>query len=98
MGVYEVKAQARCVAHPAIESPWSAATIRDLLKKLGISADQLVRRKEYQALELEDGDEESLIQAMADHPQIIERPIVVVGRKARLGRPPENVLDLLNLA
>ena len=80
-----------------LKTPPDKKTIRDLLRKLGISARQLIRRKEYRALDLpETDDEERLIQAMADHPQIIERPIVVMGREARLGRPPENVLDLLS--
>lgn len=80
-----------------LQEPPTKKTLRELLRKLGISAHQLIRRKEYLALELPETDDEArLIQAMADHPEIIERPIVVVGREARLGRPPENVLDLLS--
>ena len=39
--------------------------------------------------------DEALIQAMADHPILIERPLAVAGGKAAIGRPPENLLDLL---
>ena len=79
-----------------LNTPPDAATIQAILKKLGIEAAQLIRRKEYLALELpETDDPEQLIARMAAHPEIIERPIVVCGAKARLGRPPEQVLDIL---
>jgi arsenate reductase len=79
-----------------LKTPPDEKTVAGLLKKLGISAAELVRRKEHKALGLPDTDDEKeLIARMASHPQIIERPIVVCGRKARLGRPPENVLEIL---
>ncbi|MDA1049582.1 MAG: arsenate reductase (glutaredoxin) [Planctomycetota bacterium] len=79
-----------------LKSPPDEATIRALLKKLGIEAEQLIRRKEYAALGLPDSnDPQVLIARMAAHPEIIERPIVVKGSKARLGRPPEQVLEIL---
>ncbi len=72
------------------------ATIRSLLKKLDIEAIQLMRRKEYKALGLPESDDpHALIARMAAHPEIIERPIVVKGAKARLGRTPEQVLEIL---
>ena len=72
------------------------ATIRSLLKKLGIEAIQLIRRKEYKALGLPESDDpQELIARMAAHPEIIERPIVVKGARAQLGRPPEQVLEIL---
>ena len=71
----------------------------DLLKKLGMSAGQLVRRGEeaYKicGLSKESGDDQ-ILAAMAEHPKLIERPIVVRGDRAVLGRPPENVLELLD--
>lgn len=73
--------------------------IRALLAKLGIDAAQLVRRgeAEYKACGLSgDSTEDELIAAMASHPRLIERPIVVRGDRAVLGRPPENVRDLLD--
>lgn len=82
-----------------LEQPPSVATLRELLSKLGISARELLRKSEdeYKALGLGDGglDDESLIAAMAEHPRLIERPIVTSGDRAVLGRPPENVMELL---
>ena len=74
------------------------AEIRGLLKKLGLTAAQLVRRGEdaYKACGLgKDSSDDEIIAAMASHPKLIERPIVVRGGKAVLGRPPENALELL---
>ncbi|ELY7391961.1 arsenate reductase (glutaredoxin) [Cronobacter universalis] len=83
-----------------LETPPDAATIKTLLKQLGFSqAHELMRTKEdlYKTLNLADPSlsEEALIQAMVDNPKLIERPIVVSHGKARLGRPPEQVLDIL---
>ena len=79
-----------------LKTPPDAATLRLLLEKLHIEPQELIRKKEYNALALpETDDAEELIARMAEHPEIIERPIVVVGAKARLGRPPENVLEIL---
>ncbi len=79
-----------------LKEPPDAQTLRRLLKQLGLSASDLVRRKEYRQLGLaEPANEDELIEQMAAHPQVIERPIVVVGEKARLGRPPENVDEIL---
>ena len=56
----------------------------------------LVRKKEAKDLGLEPtDDEDELIARLAAHPKIMERPIVVHGAKARIGRPPENVLEIL---
>ncbi|ELY3760164.1 arsenate reductase (glutaredoxin) [Cronobacter universalis] len=83
-----------------LETPPDAATIKTLVKQLGFSqARELMRTKEdlYKTLNLADPSlsEEALIQAMVDNPKLIERPIVVSHGKARLGRPPEQVLDIL---
>ena len=70
-----------------------------LLRKLGMSAGQLVRRGEeaYKASGLNAGStDDEIIAAMAAHPKLIERPIVVRGERAVLGRPPENVLELID--
>jgi arsenate reductase (glutaredoxin) len=89
--------------HPKIvlylETPLTAAEIAGLLKKLGLTAAQLVRRgeEEYRASGLgKDSSDEEILAAMAKHPKLIERPIVVRGNKAVLGRPPENVLAVLD--
>ncbi|EIZ9128073.1 arsenate reductase (glutaredoxin) [Cronobacter sakazakii] len=83
-----------------LETPPDAATIKTLLNQLGFSqAGELMRTKEdlYKTLNLADPSlsEEALIQAMVDNPKLIERPIVISHGKARLGRPPEQVLEIL---
>jgi len=81
-----------------LETPLSAPEIRDLLAKLDIDAADLVRRGEaqYQLAGLGKGSSaEDYIAALAAYPRLLERPVVVCGSKAVLGRPPENVLDLL---
>lgn len=82
-----------------LETQPDAAEIRSLLSKLGKSAAELVRRGEeaYKSSGLsKDSSEEELVAAMAAHPKLIERPIVVRGERAVLGRPPENVNDLID--
>lgn len=79
-----------------LKTPPDRATLKKLLKQLGKSPAEVIRKKEHRALGLPDTDDsEELLQRMADHPEIIERPIVVSGGKARLGRPPEDVLEIL---
>lgn len=82
-----------------LETPPDAAQLRDLLGKLGIGARELLRtgEDEYKTLNLADTrlSDEQLIAAMAAHPKLIERPILVVGDKAAIGRPPESVLEIL---
>ncbi|RUO79187.1 arsenate reductase (glutaredoxin) [Pseudidiomarina taiwanensis] len=82
-----------------LKQPLSAATLQQLIKALGFSsARELMRTKEdiYKELKLADvSDEDALLEAMVAHPKLIERPIVVVGDSARLGRPPEQVLEIL---
>lgn len=81
-----------------LKTPPDAATLAELIGKLGIPAKALLRKGEdaYKALGLKDVDDESaLIAAMAAHPVLIERPILVNGAKAAIGRPPEAVLDIL---
>jgi arsenate reductase len=82
-----------------LDTPPDAARLRDLLGKLGIGARALLRtgEDEYKTLNLADASlsDEQLIAAMAAHPKLIERPILVVGDKAVIGRPPENILEIL---
>jgi arsenate reductase len=79
-----------------LKTPPSESTLAGLLKKLGMQPVELIRKKEYRALQLPDTDDvRELIAQMVLHPEIIERPIVVCGSKAVLGRPPENALELL---
>ncbi len=80
-----------------LKSPPTASQLQAMLKKLGMKAGELLRRKEpaWRELGLDPGDEAAVIRAMTEHPILIERPVVVKGDKAVLGRPPENVLKLL---
>lgn len=82
-----------------LDTPPDADHIRQLLAWLGMSsARQLMRTKEAIYAELNLAavqDEQALISAMVAHPKLMERPIVVNGNKAALGRPPEQVLDIL---
>jgi len=84
---------------PYLDDPPDALTLKRLLSQLGLSARELMRRKEgrYRELGLDDPElsEDDLIRAMTENPILIERPIVVTTRGARLGRPPENVLEIL---
>jgi arsenate reductase len=82
-----------------LEDPPDAAELRSLLAMLGIGARDLLRtgEPEYRDLGLDDEslNEDRLIAAMAAAPRLIERPIVVAGRRAAIGRPPEAVLEIL---
>lgn len=82
-----------------LETPPTAAQLRALLDKLGLSARQLLRtgEDEYKSLALANSElsEAELIEAMVEHPRLIERPILVAGDKAIVGRPPERVLEIL---
>lgn len=82
-----------------LDNPPSKAALKSLVKKLGLkSAREMMRTKEdlYKELGLAaEIKEAALIDAMAEHPVLIERPIVVNGGKAAIGRPPENALDIL---
>jgi len=82
-----------------LETPPSAAALKALVKKLGLSSPRdMMRTKEtpYKELSLKDVDAAApLIAAMAENPVLIERPIVVNGDKAAIGRPPDAVLDIL---
>lgn len=82
-----------------LKTPPSARELADLLAKLGMEPRALMRRgePEYEAAGLDDPTlgKAELIAAMVAHPILIERPIVVKGKKAALGRPPEAVLKIL---
>lgn len=81
-----------------LKEPPSADELRAILKKLKMSPRDLMRKGEtaYKELGLDDAkfDDEKLIRAMVENPILIERPIVVSGGKAKIGRPPESVLEI----
>ena len=82
-----------------LETPLDAAQLEALLGKLGISARQLLRtgEDEYKTLNLADASlsEAQLMAAIAAHPKLMERPILATADKAVIGRPPENILEIL---
>jgi arsenate reductase len=82
-----------------LETPPSREELQSLLAKLGKRASELVRRgeEEFKAAGLGAASTETdWLQALVTHPRLIERPIVEYGDRAVLGRPPENVLELLD--
>jgi arsenate reductase len=82
-----------------LKTPPSATQLGHILALLGREPRELMRsgETEYKALGLDDPalDRATLIQAMVDHPKLIERPILLTPHKAALGRPPETVLEIL---
>ena len=80
-----------------LDDPLSIEEIKDLLIKLNTTADQIVRKNEeiYKKLNLKDSNQDLLIEKISKNPILLERPIVVKGKKAIIGRPPENVKKLL---
>ncbi|MDT8387957.1 MAG: arsenate reductase (glutaredoxin) [Thiogranum sp.] len=82
-----------------LESPPDAAQLDELLKLLQLQPRDLIRNEEAEYAELGLDDPaltcEQLIQAMVGHPRLIQRPIVVHGDRAALGRPPERILEIL---
>ena len=83
-----------------LKTPPDATTLDGFLKKLGMEPRDLMRKGEAPYKELGLGAEgltkRELVAAMADNPVLIERPVVIRGDRAALGRPPENVLALLD--
>ena len=81
-----------------LDNPPSKEELKKLLAMLGLKPRELMRTKEaiYKELGLKDiDDDEKLIEAMVEHPRLIERPIVIKDGKAVIGRPPVKVLDVL---
>jgi len=82
-----------------LETPPSAEEIDRILRLLKLEPRQLMRptEAEYVDLNLSDNSlsRKQLIDAMVEHPRLIQRPIVLANGKASLGRPPENVLEIL---
>ena len=82
-----------------LKNPPTAEKLKEILSQLGIAPRDLMRKKEdaYKELGLANSSlsDEDLIGFMVTHPILIERPIAVANGKAALGRPPEQVLDIL---
>jgi len=82
-----------------LKEPPSTATLDHLVTLLGVEPREMMRHgeSEYRELGLDDPNlgRAALLQAVADHPRLLERPIVVNGDRAAIGRPPERVLEIL---
>ena len=82
-----------------LEAPPSSGELADVIARLGIDPWALLRRGEAVFKELglsKDSGSKTIIEAMCQHPILIERPVVIRGDRAALGRPPETVLTLLD--
>lgn len=82
-----------------LKNPPSAKDLSAVISKLGITPRELLRSKEaeYKEAGLDDKSvsDEQIIAAMCTYPKLIERPIVINGNQARIGRPPQQVLEIL---
>jgi len=82
-----------------LSTPPNTTELNEVLNLLGLNPRELMRKHEapYKENKLDNPDlsREQLIQAMIDNPILIERPIIINGNKATIGRPPERVLDIL---
>lgn len=81
------------------ETPLDAEQLRELIEQMGIAPRDLLRKSEqvYRDLNLgkREVSDDELIRLMVEHPDLIQRPIVVRGNKAVLARPPQNLEELL---
>jgi len=82
-----------------LQTPPDKATLKNILQELNLAPRDIMRKKEacYKELNLADTDldEDALLDAIVDNPILLERPIVVAGKRVAIGRPPENVLAIL---
>ena len=82
-----------------LKTPPTPAELQQILQQLDIRPRDLLRKTEsiYKELGLSDAQlsDEDLIKTMCEHPKLIERPIVIKDHHAKVGRPPESVLDIL---
>jgi arsenate reductase (glutaredoxin) len=81
-----------------LRHPPPSATLKQLVAKLGADAHELVRTSEpeYRAFVAAHGEPsgDALLELLAEEPRLLQRPIVEVGARARIGRPPERILEL----
>ena len=82
-----------------IDNPLSISELKKLSKKLNLKPKDFIRKREQNFIDLKLGDQldndEVLFEAMSRFPKLIERPIVVNGEKATIGRPPEKILEII---
>ncbi|KJE33777.1 arsenate reductase [Thalassospira sp. HJ] len=78
-----------------LDTPPTPQELSGILDMLGMKPEDILRKKEAKEEGIADLRGDELIEALCAHPRALERPIVVNGNKAVLGRPPENVLEIL---
>ena len=79
-----------------LQAPPSSAEIQNISSKLGLKPSQFVRKGEYKKLGITIAEtEDGIIRQMEEFPILIERPIVICGNIAKIGRPPESILEIL---
>lgn len=81
-----------------LQHQFTLAELQSIVQKLGLSSVADMMRKNddlYRTLGLEQASDEQRLQALIEHSSLLERPIVVNGEKAKIGRPPESVLEIL---
>ena len=82
-----------------LKTPLNKVQLTELISKLGISVRDIIRKSEQDykdhALSNSDLSDDALLNAIVEAPKLMQRPIVVNGKKAVIGRPPENVLEIL---
>ncbi len=83
-----------------LKTPPDFAMLKSIIDKLGIKPEALLRKNEAEykqaGLDRDDVSDDEIIQAMVEHPILIQRPIVINNEKAAIGRPPEDVLAILD--
>jgi arsenate reductase len=80
-----------------LAAPLNVEELRQLVRMLGIAPSSLIRLADFKRLDLRPtNDYDQLLQMLAQYPAIMDRPIVVVGSQARIGRPLENLHDLFS--
>lgn len=83
---------------PYLESPPSKSELADIVKMLGVAAADIVRTGEDEYKEsglTADSSENDVLEAIVSAPKLMQRPIVICGDQARVGRPPESALEIL---
>ncbi len=81
-----------------LKTPLTVAELETLAKRLGVDhlrAMMRVNEADYKAHQLQAADQATLLKAMADFPKLIERPVLINGETAIIGRPPEQLLDIV---
>ncbi|MBF0432542.1 MAG: arsenate reductase (glutaredoxin) [Fibrobacteria bacterium] len=79
-----------------LDTPLSREEIEVIASKLGLKPSQFLRKGEFAKLGIQMAETETgIVKQMTEHPILIERPIVINGGKAKIGRPPESVLEIL---